>query len=94
MPSISLFIVLVTVCVSAPYSKILATVQQKKLIFSWRGSSDILMLSNFLIAAQACAFLICMSFSEVSTQEPKYLKSFTLLSGFMMVIITIMIIQK
>ena len=34
MPSISLFIVLVMVHVSAPDSKILSTVERKKLIFS------------------------------------------------------------
>ena len=77
MPSISLFIVLVMVHVSAPYSKILSTVERKKLIFTLHGKSDFHMLSNFLIAAQGCAFLIFISFSELSTQDPKYLKSFT-----------------
>ena len=62
MPSISLFIVLVMVHVSAPYSKILSTVERKKLIFSLRGRSDFHMLSSFLIAAQACAFLVFTSF--------------------------------
>ena len=82
MPSISLFIVLVMVHVSAPYSKILSTAERKKLIISLRARSDFNMLSSFLIAAQACAFLVVMSFSELSTQEPKYFKSFTFLSGF------------
>ena len=68
--------------VSAPYSKILSTVERKKLIFNLRGKSDFHMLSSFRIAAQASAFLLFMSFSELSTQEPKYLKSFTFLSGF------------
>ena len=78
MPSISLFIVLVIVHVSPPYSKILSSVERKKLIFSLRGRSDFPMLSSFLIAAQACAFLVFMPFSEL----PEYLKSFTFLSGF------------
>ena len=82
MPSISLFIFLVMVHVSAPNSKILSTVERKKLIFNLRGQSDFHMLSSFLIAAQAFAFLVFMSFSELSTQEPKYLKSFSFLSGF------------
>ena len=68
MPSTSLLIVLVMVHVSAPYSKILSTVERKKLIFSLRGISDFNVLSSFLIAAQACAFLVLMSFSELSTQ--------------------------
>ena len=76
----SLFLVMVHV--SAPYSKILSTVERKKLIFRLRGRSDFHMLSSFLIAVQACAFLVFMSFSEFSTQEPKYLKSFTFLIGF------------
>ena len=58
MPSISLFIVLVMVHVSALYSKILSAVERKKLIFSLRGISDFNVLSSFLIAAQACAFLV------------------------------------
>ena len=81
MPSISLFIVLVMVHVSAPYSKILSTVERKKLIFNLRGKSDFHMLLSFRLAAQACAFLVFVSFSELSTQELKYLKSFTFLSG-------------
>ena len=44
MSSISLFIVLVIAHVSAPYSKILSTVERKKLIFSLRGRSDFHML--------------------------------------------------
>ena len=68
--------------VSAPYSKIFSSVERKKLIFSLRGRSDFHVLSSFLIAAQACAFLVFMSFSELSTQEPKHSKSFTFLSGF------------
>ena len=80
MPSISLFIVLVMVRVSAPYSKILSAVERKRWIFSLRGRSDFHMLSSFLIAAQACAFLVFMAFSELSTQEPKYFKSFEWLS--------------
>ena len=62
MPSISLFIVLVMVHVSAPYSKILSTVERKKLISSLRGRSDFHMLSSFLIATQGCPFLAFMSF--------------------------------
>ena len=81
MPLISLFIVLVIAHVSAPYGKILSTVERKKLAFSLRGRSDFHMLSSFLIAAQACAFLVFMSFSELSTQEPKYLKSLTFLNA-------------
>ena len=46
VPSISLFIVLVMVHVSAPYSKILSTVERKKFIFNLRGKSDLHMLSN------------------------------------------------
>ena len=80
MPLFSLFIVLVIAHVSAPYGKILSTVG-KKLAFSLRGRSDFHMLSSFLIAAQACAFLVFMSFSELSTQEPKYLKSLTFLNA-------------
>ena len=68
MPSTSLLIVLAMVHVSAPYNKILSTVERKKLIFSLRGISDFNVLSSFLIAAQACAFLVLMSFSELSTQ--------------------------
>ena len=82
VPSSSRSIVLVMVHVSAPYSKILSTVERKKSIFSLRGRSDSHMLSSFLIAAQACALLVFMSCSELSTQEPNYLKSFTSLSGF------------
>ena len=70
MPSISLFIVLVMVHVSAPYSKILATVERKKLIFNLCGKSDFHMLSSFRIAVRAYAFLVFVSFSELSTQEP------------------------
>ena len=82
MPSTSLLIVLVMVHVSALYSKMLSAVERKKLIFSLQGRFDFQMLSSFLIAAQECAFLVFMSFSQLSTQEPKYLKSFTCLSGF------------
>ena len=82
MLSISLFIVLVMIHVSAPYSEIFSTAERRKSIFSLRGRLDFHMLSNFLIAAQACAFLVFMPFSELSTQEPKYLKSFPFLSGF------------
>ena len=46
MPSISLFIALVMVHVSAPYSKILSTVERKKLILNLRGKSDFHMLSS------------------------------------------------
>ena len=72
---------LVMVHVSAPYSKMLSTVERKKLPFSLRGRSDFHILSIFLIAAQACAFLVFMPFSELPTQEPKYLKSFTFLNA-------------
>ena len=82
MPSISLFIVLFMVHVSAPYSNILSTVERKKLIFNFRGKSDFHKLSSCRIAAQACAFLAFMYFSEFSTEDPKYLKSFTFLSGY------------
>ena len=81
MPAISQFIVLVMVHVSAPYSKILSTVERNKFIFNLRGKSDFHM-SSFLIAAQACTFLVFMSFSELSTQEAKDVKLFTFLSGF------------
>ena len=63
MPSILLFIVLVMVHVSAPYSKILSAVERKKSIFSLRGRSDFHLLSTFLTAAQACAFLVFIAFS-------------------------------
>ena len=82
LPSISLFIVLGIVLVSAPYSEILSTVERKKLIFSLRGRLDCHMLSSFLIAVQVYAFIVFVFFSELSTQEPKYLKSFIFLSGF------------
>ena len=51
------------------------TVERKKFIFNLLGKLDFQMLSSFRIAAQACAFLVFMSSSELSTQEPKYLKS-------------------
>ena len=82
MPSISLFIVLVTVHVSVPYSKLLSTVQRNKLLFNLRGKSDFHMLSSFRIAAQVWAFLVFISLSEFPTQEPQSLESFTFLSGF------------
>ena len=82
MPLISRFIALVMVHVSAPHRKILSTVERNILITSLRGKSDFHMLSSFLISAQACAFLVFMSFSELSVQEPKHSKSFTFFSGF------------
>ena len=52
MPSISLFIVLVMVHVSAPYSKILSTVERKEFIFSVRGRLDFHVLSSFLLLSK------------------------------------------
>ena len=67
----------VSVQLSQPYSRIDSMVAMKKRNFRSLLMAEHHILDNLFRACQAKAFLTAMSFSELSTQEPKYLKSST-----------------